>query len=360
VAAASCRSSRPVAGPDQPGKQVVLRLEPGEGNPRNSEGDFIRLRDGRILFVYTHFTSGAGDHASAYLAGRYSYDEGKRWTTKDSAFMANEGGMNIMSVSLQRLKSGEIALLYLRKNSTTDCIPYLRLSTDEAKTWGSPVRCIGDTGYYVVNNDRLVQLKSGRLIIPSARHDKPDWEHGKITCSYSDNKGRTWLKSAVVPNPENIVLQEPGVVELKDGRLLMFCRTGSGIQYFSWSSDRGESWSPVVPGNIRSPKSPASIERIPDTGDLLLVWNDTYTPGKDGGRRTPLNAAVSRNDGKTWEKVKTLEKDPDGWYCYTAIEFVGKHVLLGHCAGNRKVHNGLETTQVTRLSLDWIYGDGNE
>ena len=57
-------------------------------------------------------------------------------------------------------------------------------------------------------------------------------------------------------------------------------------------------------------------------------------------------------------KTKTIENDPDGWYCYTAIDFVGDDVLLGHCAGNRKEYNGLETTQITRLSLNWIY-DGD-
>ena len=52
--------------------QRVLRLPARANNPRNSEGDFITLKDGRILFVYTHFTGGAADHSSAYLAGRYS------------------------------------------------------------------------------------------------------------------------------------------------------------------------------------------------------------------------------------------------------------------------------------------------
>ena len=64
---------------------------------------------------------------------------------------------------------------------------------------------------------------------------------------------------------------------------------------------------------------------------------------------------VSRDEGENWEKTKTLEDDPDGWYCYTAIEFVGNFVLLGHCAGNRKMNNGLETTQITRLNLNLIF-----
>ena len=54
------------------------------------------------------------------------------------------------------------------------------------------------------------------------------------------------------------------------------------------------------------------------------------------------------------EKIKTLEDDPGGWYCYTAVMFVGDGVLLGHCAGQRKT-GGLALTQITRFSLDWLY-----
>ena len=46
-----------------PGVEKIRLLPPGPGNARNSEGDFIQLKDGRILFVYTHFTGGGSDHA---------------------------------------------------------------------------------------------------------------------------------------------------------------------------------------------------------------------------------------------------------------------------------------------------------
>jgi len=339
------------------GKEIALRLEPGKGNPRNSEGDFIQLKDGNILFVYTHFTEGTGDNASAYLAGRISKDGGRTWDKKDIPVLSNEGGMNTMSVSLLRLQSGEIAMFYLRKNSETDCIPYMRISTGEVKTWGKPKRCIPNEGYYVVNNDRFIQLSDGRIIFPTSQHEAPDWKHGKIYTFYSDDNGETWQRSNIVANPKNIVLQEPGIVALKDHRLMLFCRTESGVQYFSFSKDHGKNWSEIEPGNIRSPLAPASIERIPTTGDLLLLWNDNYTKGRDGGKRTPYSLAISKNEGKTWEKIKTIESDPEGWYCYTAIDFTKDHILLGHCASDTRINNGLSTTQITRLSLDWIYKD---
>ncbi|KAA3613995.1 MAG: hypothetical protein DWQ05_17130 [Calditrichaeota bacterium] len=350
-----------LAGCEKPvsdGKEITLRLTPGPGNPRNSEGDFITLYDGRILFIYTHFTGGEGDNDHAYLAGRYSSDAGQTWSEKDSLIVANEGDMNIMSVSLLRLQNGKIALFYLRKNSEEECIPYMRISDDETHTWSAPKRCITTRGYFVVNNDRVVQLANGRLIIPAAMHASPEYERSaiaQIMCYFSDDNGATWAKSEMAANPEKIVLQEPGIVELKDSRLLLFCRTGSGVQYLSFSEDSGQSWSAVEPSTIRSPLSPASIERIPETGDLLLIWNNTLEP--EGGIRTPFNLAISKNEGRTWERTKNIESDADGWYCYTAIEFVDKHVLLGHCAGDRSKYNGLETTQITRLSLDWIYSD---
>ena len=137
--------------------RVVLQLPPGSDNPRNSEGDFITLTNGRILFIYSRYTgSSSSDNAPADLAGRFSDDGGKTWSSEDFRVLENEGGMNVMSVSLLRLQNGQIALFYLRKNSTEDCIPMMRISTDEAKTWSDPVACITDrSGYFVLNNNLI-------------------------------------------------------------------------------------------------------------------------------------------------------------------------------------------------------------
>jgi hypothetical protein len=343
--------------------QRLRLLPPAAGNPRNSEGDFIQLNDGRVLLVYTHFTGGGSDHAAAHLAGRFSEDGGQTWTKEDVTIVPNEGGFNVMSVSLLRLDSGEIALFYLRKNSLTDCRPLLRLSSDEGKTWSEPTVCIEPLGYYVLNNDRAVQLSTGRIILPVARHNTPEQNkfdgRGVISCYFSDDRGRTWRQSKTVQQGENLTLQEPGVVELKDGKLMMFCRTPHGSQYTSYSDDQGDTWSEPAPSNIVSPLSPASIERIPKTGDLVLVWNNHENVAPEfRGKRTPYNVAISRDEGRTWERAKTLEDDPNGWYCYTAIEFVGEHVLLAHCAGDRRT-GGLNTTQVTRFPVSWPYDDAD-
>lgn len=313
-------------------KEYVLELLPGNDNPRNSEGDFITLKDGRILFVYSHYTgTSANDHAHAYLAGRYSSDKGKTWTGEDVKIVEQEGIMNVMSVSLLRLQSGEIALFYLRKNSESDCIPLLRISKDEAMTWSNPEECITDKdGYFVLNNNRVIQLKDGRLLLAVSLHKSPGdslvSNVGRIWSYYSDDNGRNWKSGREVANPESIVTQEPGVIELKNGEILMYLRTMSGVQYFSYSKDRGETWSPVEKSNIQSPCSPASITRIPSTGDLLLIWNDNGTDQK----RSPFNIAYSEDDGKNWINRQIIEENPDGSFCYPAIHYIGKEILISY------------------------------
>lgn len=364
VASLLLASAPPAEPPPEPSRQLAgverpLVLPPGPGNPRNSEGDFVRLNDGRVLFIYTHFTGGTGDHAAAYLAAWFSDDGGKTWTAEDAPVLENEAGMNVMSVSLLRLATGEVALFYLAKNSLTDCRPRMRLSADEARSWGEPVECIAEPGYYVLNNDRAVQLSGGRIVLPVALHNTPAQDRfdpaAEISCRLSDDGGRTWRRSETAQKPEGLTLQEPGVIELKDGRLMMFCRTPHGGQYVSYSEDGGEVWSGFEPSGIVSPLSPASIERTPGTGDLLLVWNDHSGVAPElRGRRTPLSVAVSRDDGKTWGPSRAVESDPEGWYCYTAIEFVGDDVLLGHCAGDRRT-GGLSTTQITRFPVAALY-----
>jgi len=339
-------------------------------NSRNSEGDFIQLKDGSILFAYSHFTGALHyDHEPAFVAGRVSYDLGQTWSGEDHTVLKNEGGMNIMSVSLLRTLDGKLAIFYSRKNSVDDCRIHMRISEDEGKSWGPARLCIPEAGYYPINNDRVIRLQSGRLVIPLSRHDSCLDPEGHPAVSdlavassvYSDDDGATWKHSDNVlqlSGPTKSGLQEPGIVELKSGRLMMWMRTDQGCQYRSYSEDGGESWSQPEPSNIISPLSPASIKRIPATGDLLLAWNDhrdidDYRRGK----RTPLCLAVSDDEGESWQNVKILEdKNVDGYYCYTAIEFFEDRILLAYCAGDQgDNHGGLDQTNIARLNLDWLY-----
>lgn len=342
---------------------VSLELSVSEGNPRNTEGDFVALKDGSLLFVYTRFSGGGSDHDRADLVSRISPDGGKTWSSENKTVVGNESGLNVMSVSLLRLHNGKIALFYLQKNSLTDCRPVVRFSSDEATTWSEPTAIIPDAeiGYYVLNNDRVVQLKDGRLLAPVAKHHQPgqekaDW-NGAVGCYFSDDGGKTWqspnkLQQAFDSSGKRVATQEPGVVELKDGRVLLWVRTGAGELYRAHSEDRGQTWSPFVPMGVATPQSPASLERIPDSGELVLVWNDhSDLPVAERKLRTPLSVAISTDEGKTWSAGQKIEPDPNGWYCYTAMEFTEENLLLAYVAGTQAPGQRLSASRITRISL---------
>ena len=355
--------------------EITLQLNHRRNNPRNSEGAFINLSDGRVLFAYTRYSgSDWGDDAPATISARYSSDEGNTWSKRDARLVANDGGLNVMSPSLLRLDDGRIALFYLKKNSLHDCRLHMRISCDEARTWGEATRCIPAPGYFVVNNDRVVRLRRGRMVVPAAYHrpttesdnradEGCDWR--AITLFYhSDDDGVTWVESADwwgLPVRNRSGMQEPGLVELKNGALCGWARTDTGRQWEMTSRDGGSAWSPPVPSKFLSPCSALSMKRIPATGDLLAVWNDRRrrwrlgSPAPSSGGRTPLVAAVSSNEGKTWKCAKVLESDNRRGFCYTAIHFTPDAVLLSYSCGG--VGGGvLQDLRIRRMTLDWLYG----
>jgi sialidase-1 len=350
------------------GNQVVLNLEPTKENPRSSEGAFVTLKSGRVVFMYTQFYGGARDNSPARIVAIHSDDAGRTWNREPRVIVDNQAAENVMSVSLLRLKGGRIALFYLIKNHWIDCRPYVQFSDDEGATWSKPVLVVAAPGYFVLNNDRVIQTSSGRLIVPVAfhrakgtdPHSSKSFDSRAIAMWYlSDDEGRTWREADTwwaLPEHGRTGMQEPGVAELPDGRLISWSRTDQGAQYGCVSTDDGRTWSAPQPTKLQSPVSPASIKILPGTKALLAVWNDHSGEFPfPKGNRTPLVAGISTDATATWRVLKVLEDDPDGWYCYTAIHFVDDAVLLAYCAGDSKI-GGLNRLRIRRIERGWFEG----
>jgi len=325
--------------------------------PRNSEGSIVELKDGRLLLAWTRFYGGARDASSANIAAMTSKDGGRTWG-KPYVIQENTGTQNVMSVSLLRLKSGRIGMYYLEKNSNSDLHVYQRYSSDEGKTWSPPERITPDEGYNIMNNDRVVQVSTGRIICPISYTPDigaKDWEL-VCFCLYSDDQGKTWHKSVPILRAPQRGAMEPGIVELANGDLLMIIRTQVGTIYQSVSKNKGMTWSEAKPSSVVSPESPATIKRLPGSKDLLLVWNNKFeADARAGGQRTPLTAAISKDNGKTWEHVKNIETEPDHGYAYTSILFVKKNVILTYYEAIPG--NPGWSLRFRSVPLRWFYGD---
>jgi len=370
---------------------LLLDLPPGPSNPRNSEGAFIATHDGGLLLVYSRFVGeGHHDNSLAYLAARRSQDGGKTWTKdeivvrpQDHERVSADLGTNVMSVSLVRMQNGELGLFYLLRRGWHDMRMQLRRSGDEGRTWSAPIQCFPTAGYFVVNNDRVIRLASGRLAIPAAWHrqlaDLTEWSKDRlqsmepwtkgavdrrgIFCVFtSDDDGRTWQESAnfcVLNNAHtDSGLQEPGLVQLTDGALWAWARTDMGRQYEAFSRDEGRTWSEATPSRFTSPNSPLSLKRIPGTERFLAVWNpapryETRPLLPAGGDRTPLVAAVGTGP-TVWSKAVVIEGDDgvDAGYHYCAIHFLtAETALLAYCAGNAEDKHRLNRLRVRIISI---------
>lgn len=358
-------SAQPVIAADAPPGTVTLNIEPSKEFPRNSEGSFATLASGRIIFCYSQFYGGAADESPAQIVRIHSDDQGRTWSPPE-VVVENTGGNNVMSVSLLRLASGKLAMFYCVKNSWIDCRPHIRLSTDEGATWTAPRLVLAAPGYFVLNNDRVIQTSKGRIIMPLAfhrsrgtdPHTSKSWDARAITMwIYSDDDGATWQESSswwAMPVRSGSGLQEPGVVECADGSLFSWSRTDQGAQYGFTSTDHGKTWTPPTATEMKSPNGPSSIKRMPGSNDLLALYNDhsgkyPFNPKK----RNPYVAAISSDGGKTFPVRKLVEGDPELLCHYTAIHFVGDAVLLAYCAGDSKV-GALNRLRIRRVDVSWL------
>jgi hypothetical protein len=352
--------------------QIILDLPPKKGNPRNSEGVFVRLNSGAVMFAYSKYSGETGkDDAEADIAAIYSYDGGDTFGGEEILFKRSDhGAQNIMSVSAQRLADGRLAFFYLLRKGFHDTRLFMRTSKDEAKTFDEGRYCINYPGYFVTNNDRVVVLSNGRLMVPASYHrclgpDYDAWDSfdGKATARffYSDDNGETFYESpgfGALNIETKSGLQEPGIVETAPGELLCYCRTDLGSQYVSRSNDYGECWEPFRESEFTSPVSPMSIKKIPGYDVYIAVFNPVpnspETHSKAGWGRNPLVYALSRDGCKSFGERVAVEDDPESGFCYPSMFFTGDSMLLSYCAGGPEDKACLNRLRIRKIPIDDI------
>lgn len=361
--------------------KTVLELPPAPGNPRNSEGAFLRLNDGRLFFAYSRFCGdSSSDSAEAQIAARYSFDEGETWSEDRVLFCAGdfEGAQNLMSVSFLRMRDRALGMFFLIRYSFLDTRLHLFRSYDEGETWSEPVCCVSEIGYFVTNNDRVLRLRSGRILVPANYHkyagkslenlgdDRCFTPLGTGFFFYSDDDGFSWRKSpetCVMPFSNSVSgLQETGLYQTDAGTVVSYFRTDMGYQYCSVSHDDGLTWSGVKPLRyFSSPRSPMKIFRL-FSGTFLSVWNPVpeytgRTLSPKGWGRSPLSLAVSYDGCKTWTDQKLIEdgeSDKDAGFCYPAVFELSDSILTAYQAGGKDDPHCLARLRIKKIKKEEI------
>jgi hypothetical protein len=260
----------------------------------------------------------------------------------------------------------------------------MRISDDGGITWTEktdiPASWAGSqetpTLYTVTVNgaERLLLITA----CPGWGTDSAGNQYG-FNVSYSDDDGRSW---GVLPcelktpfSEKKIGLGEPGLYELENGELWMWCRTLYGHQYESRSYDNGVSWTPVEPNfYFTSPDAPM---RVKDVGDYTVsVFNpvpclctrEDYTV-RGSIRRTPLVCAVSDDRGRSFDcfgsyvggkkmiefanRAFYLEDDLTSTYCYPAVIEVKDGFLAAYYHSNGGTYT-LNCLKIAKVYYDEI------
>ncbi|NQU11331.1 exo-alpha-sialidase [bacterium] len=286
--------------------------------PRQGEGDVVELGDGRLLLAYMEFFGDGSDLAQTRIVAAESADGGHTWRQQRVLTETTPGDVNVYSPNLVRAADGGILLLFMRQHTKLPptITQYVWKSTDEGQTF-TPFAEFAVRQDYSLCNAVVKRLASGRLLLPTtATHTVGATPYAHTGCGavlYSDDDGRTWQEAANHVDLPMRGVMEPHVEETRDGRVVMVMRNQLGSLFLSQSGDGGVSWSKPQTTGLRAPESCPEITRIPATGDLLVIWNNSpYEPdfASHYGKRSPLTAAVSRDEGRSWSEPRDIEDDP--------------------------------------------------
>lgn len=357
--------------------KIIRDFAPSKDNNRNSEGSFITLDDGTILFAYSRYgAEGDDDGSVSDIYVSVSSDCGETFSEPSPLITHEEmNATTLMSVSFIKMANGDIGMFFLAKSEIVNCLSYFIRSADSGKTWSKPILCTEGQGYFVVNNDRVIRTSSGRILVPAAKHGTiclpgstavDDIFPGELYVFASDDDGKTFYtlaKDIEIPVSRGCTtgVQEPGLLDLGD-RIWCYIRTDSGRQYETFSEDDGKTWEEIMPSAFTSAVSPMSAKKLSD-GTVIAIWNPVpvyngRSEEIDGvwtGARTPLALAVSQDNAFSFSEPIMLETDEKSGFCYVAIhETEDDSILLAYCAGGIADGCTLNRLRIRKINLSEV------
>jgi len=219
---------------------------------------------------------------------------------------------------------------------------YLNRSTDDGYTWSE--RVILD-GLPAARTKNQPFVEGATCVLPVALEltvEEPIGPHPEgeviafrdVAVVVSTDNGTTWRQTALLQTADGTRIMEPTTVELSDGRLLMYMRSGPPAGEFVWpegqpgriwqstSDDGGVTW--TEPRRTELPNNNSGFDMCRTAeGRLFLVYNNHSRLGPDTqsllNNRYPLVLAESTDDGTIWRDIATLDPGPGFEVSYASI-----------------------------------------
>ncbi|HSU49877.1 MAG TPA: sialidase family protein [Segetibacter sp.] len=239
--------------------------------------------------------------------------EGEKWTAPVSVANGIQNATlryPTWNPVLYQQPGGDLLLFYKVGPSPSTWKGWMKSSRDNGITW-SEAKALPEGFIGPVKNKPVLVGK--RLIAPSSTEDR-GW---RVHFELSDDYAKTWRMVGPINDGKNISAIQPTIL-VHTNKLQILARSENRAIMESWSSDNGDTWTPLAKTTLPNNNSGIDAVTLKD-GRHLLVYNHILGPGnKAGGPRTPLNVSYS-NDGKTWYAALVLENSPISEYSYPSI-----------------------------------------
>lgn len=212
---------------------------------------------------------------------------------------------------LYQVPGGDLLLFYKIGPKPSEWWGLMRTSKDGGITW-SDAKKLPD-GYIGPVKNKPVLLSNGNLFCPSSKEGN-GW---KIHFEVTNDNGKSWRTIGPIAS-NGIDAIQPSILDHGKGKLQVLARSRNRALVESWSTDNGETWSPLAKTSLPNNNSGTDAVTLKN-GRHVLVYNHVLPPGDLAkGPRTPLNVSISKN-GKTWKAALILEDSPISQYSYPAV-----------------------------------------
>jgi hypothetical protein len=268
---------------------------------------------------------GGGDSPKAFFLLAYSDTDGKTWS--EPCLVIDPHRQELIcdrSTIIGTLWVDPLKRLWLFFNQSLGHFDgksgnwYIRCDEPDTEklVWSEP-RYIG----YGHMLNKPVVLSNGEWLLPSYLgsrnllggihpefssfyHELDDMRGVNVFVS-SDN-GETWnyRGGLNLPDPS---WDEPMIVELKDRRLWMLCRTSYHLME-SFSSDLGKTWSRPLIARVQSASARFHLRRLVSGRILLVKHGEKAESAAPNHARSFLTAFLSDNDGESWRGGLVLDE----------------------------------------------------
>jgi hypothetical protein len=291
---------------------VIARSDPQQ-YVLNAYPVIARLNSGRLLCIFS--VAGPEKPTKLKIAESFSDDNGRTWSSPQIVFdhpNGEDADPNLL-VDRDRVLAFSTTVPMPVKISTSQI--YMRESNDGVH-WNDETLLDTPRKYIAGKIHQGHRLSDGTLIfsyawdtwadqgLPPATEGEMNIKAGVLR---SADGGKTWKAGAdlyaEIPktSPHSTSgLDEAAVVVLANGRLMTLMRDAGTKLYQSWSSDGGVTWETPRQSTLTAHNSPAALWRLDNSNEILVVWDNSPTG------RTPLAAALSKDDGRTWSDPKII------------------------------------------------------